>query len=34
MADEDDDLVLRKYFGVHDKALRELYSSTSSDATF
>ena len=34
MADEDDDLVLRKYFGVHDKSLRELYTSTSSDATF
>ena len=29
-----DDAILRKYFGVHDKSLRELYTSTSSDATF
>ena len=29
-----DEAILRKYFGVYDKSLRELYTSTSSDATF
>lgn len=35
VAGEDDSIILRKYFGVKDKsALKELYTSTSSDASF